>query len=900
MMITRLTIFSIFVLCFIGLDSLKATHNRAGEIIYEQIDDLTIRATIITYTRTSSFSVDRDSLALYWGDGDSTIVFRVNGNGEELPNDVKKNEYVGVHTYPARGSYKLSVTDPNRIAGIQNIDFPNSVNIRFYLETSFTLLEPRFQGRNSSVILLQPPIDLACSGEVFVYNPNAYDPDGDSISYELVTPFSSEGVEVPNYELPDQIQPGENNQIFLDAITGEFRWDAPQILGEYNITYQIREWRNGTLINSMIRDMQILVRSCPDSNQPPIIESQDEICVVAGDEVVIPIISTDPDSLEVLSITATGGPFEQTDSPARLEITNRAPSLLEASVIWRTTCNHISNETYQIVVRVTDEESKPMTSLATLKTIIVRVTAPPATNPDAENENNVVTITWDEPYTCQTGNTFRGFSVWRRLGSRDIEVDTCKGGLEGLGYELVVFLTDEVEGGRYIARDAEIEPGEIYCYRIVSEFAQLTPLGNPFNDVQGIPSEEVCILSSGDVPIITHVDVTNTSEVDGSIDVRWINPAEEFVDTTILTGPYLIELEGSPDFNGGDLTSLRRFESSSFAAIRDTAFNHRSINTSDNPWSYQLTFESGSTEISTSKTASSIFATAISSDQSVVLNWEARVPWNNRSYNIYQLPDIDSPIELTADNQIIIDNLDNGVEFCFVIEGIGTYNVDGLPDSLVNRSNEVCAIPMDDVPPCPPSVLVSSICDDSSLASGAGEFTNRISWFYEGPSCLLQEDVDFFTIYFTPIGSDNASVVATLDADEFSFDHTLENSVAGCYQVTATDFLGNEGDFSEEVCLDNCPTYELPNTFTPNQDQSNDIYVPRLNRFIDRVEFDVFNRWGQKVFTTEDPQINWNGENMSGKELSEGTYYYTCAVFEIGADDLLSSDILRGTIQIVR
>jgi len=236
-----------------------STHNRAGEITYEQIDDLTIRATITTFTRTSSFSADRDTLTIFWGDGDSTVISRVNGNGEELPNDIKRNEYVGEHTYSTRGTFKLSVIDPNRIAGILNIDFPNSVNITFYLETTFTLLEPRFQGRNNSVVLLQPPIDFACPGEVFVYNPNAFDPDGDSLSYELITPFSSEGLEVPNYVLPDQISPGDDNQVFLDPTSGEFRWDSPQALGEYNITYRINEWRGGNLINSLVRDMQILV-----------------------------------------------------------------------------------------------------------------------------------------------------------------------------------------------------------------------------------------------------------------------------------------------------------------------------------------------------------------------------------------------------------------------------------------------------------------------------------------------------------------------------------------------------------------------------------------------------------------------------------------------------------------
>ena len=205
-------------LLILALADVHATHNRAGEITYEQIGELTIRATITTYTRTSSFAADRDSLELTWGDGTSEFVLRSNGDGRELPNDIKVNYYIAEHTYPTRGTYKLSVTDPNRIAGILNIDFPNSVNIQFYIETTFTLLDVRFQGRNNSAVLLQPPIDYACVDEIFTHNPNAYDPDGDSLSYELIPPKQEEGVDVPNYVLPDLISPGPENIVTLDIL----------------------------------------------------------------------------------------------------------------------------------------------------------------------------------------------------------------------------------------------------------------------------------------------------------------------------------------------------------------------------------------------------------------------------------------------------------------------------------------------------------------------------------------------------------------------------------------------------------------------------------------------------------------------------------------------------------
>jgi gliding motility-associated-like protein len=125
--------------------------------------------------------------------------------------------------------------------------------------------------------------------------------------------------------------------------------------------------------------------------------------------------------------------------------------------------------------------------------------------------------------------------------------------------------------------------------------------------------------------------------------------------------------------------------------------------------------------------------------------------------------------------------------------------------------------------------------------------------------------------------------------------------IAGCYAVTAFDENNNESDFSNIICVDNCPFYELPNAFTPNGDSQNDLYVPFDYCFIDRVEFEVFNRWGQLVFTTQDPDLNWDGTNQRGEELSDGTYFYRCRVFESRVDGVRPAvDLLSGYIELLR
>jgi gliding motility-associated-like protein len=102
--------------------------------------------------------------------------------------------------------------------------------------------------------------------------------------------------------------------------------------------------------------------------------------------------------------------------------------------------------------------------------------------------------------------------------------------------------------------------------------------------------------------------------------------------------------------------------------------------------------------------------------------------------------------------------------------------------------------------------------------------------------------------------------------------------------------------------MDNCPIYDLPNTFTPNSDGDNDLYRPFPTfKFIAKVEMQIFNRWGEKVFETQKPAIDWDGKNQKGNELEEATYYYTCKVFEQRVEGIVPREqVLTGFIQLIR
>ena len=83
----------------------------------------------------------------------------------------------------------------------------------------------------------------------------------------------------------------------------------------------------------------------------------------------------------------------------------------------------------------------------------------------------------------------------------------------------------------------------------------------------------------------------------------------------------------------------------------------------------------------------------------------------------------------------------------------------------------------------------------------------------------------------------------------------------------------------------------IPNIFSPNSDGINDKFI--IDGVNDRFQIQIFNRWGDLIFSQDPFLNNWEGINLSGKEVNEGQYYY-----------LLRSEIenvaISGGIMIVR
>ena len=882
------------ILCLGFFLSSKATHNRAGEITYRWLFGLTYQIKVTTYTNINGTNLaDRCEDTVYFGDGTRAVVLRSNGvsglcsppalNGVPLNSNIKLNEYVTTHTYPGPGNYTISMTDPNRNAGVINL--PNSVNQVFYIESFLVIPSFGFIRHNNSPILTFPPIDDGCVYKCFLHNPGAVDLDGDSLSYELTQCRGIGGLPIGGYTYP-QTGGGTYN---VNATTGTLTWCSPQLQGEYNLAMIIKEWRKDDegvyyLVGYILRDLQVDVGSC--SNNPPVINPITDTCVVAGGIITKTITATDPDN-DFLTMDANGGPFNVSPTIATF---SSPPAFSPVSGLfnWQTTCAHIRKSPYQVTIKVKDTD--PSISLVDFKTFNITVVPPPPLNVVAVPLGTSIKVTWTKP-SCQlsVGNKILKYCVYRKENCTPWTHANCEVGVPASTGYVKVGCTASLNDTTFLDTNSGngLSQGTNYNYVVVAVY---------LDGSESYASNQTnCIQLKRDVPILVNVDVQTTDVNTGSIFVRWIKPLLGIndLDTNTITGPYEFRLTHHTGY-AGTFAQVYSVTKTYFAALNqlsDTTFIHTGINTQNNAHTYKIEFYANGQFIGNGQKASSVFLSLTASDNQLKLNWQQQVPWTNNKYYIFRKTSSQTLFTLRDSTNLLTytdTGLVNGSLYCYKVQSKGQYSDPTIFNPLLNFSQEVCDKPKDTTPPCAPKLEIVSDCLVPSL---------MLTW--NNPNNTCSDDVVKYHIYFAETEDEALQLidsVKTLSDTILAFDNLT--SIAGCYAITAVDSFANESSQSAKVCVDNCPEYELPNVITINGDGANDFFKAIKNKFIKDIDLKVYNRWGTLVYETTDPAFLWDGKVIQSKlQATEGTYFYVCQVNEIRVKGIVPRD-LKGFLQI--
>lgn len=285
----------VFIGCFLAIfcllsNPVKATHILGGEIYYDSLGGGFYKITFEIYRDCNSATGYDNPLVytIFYGDGSqysedmvplfsSEILPIVYDDPCVTPPDnicVEKGIYIDTVQLPFNpGGYHISYQRCCWATNIDNIVDPgnNGITLTIFIPGS-DLIAVYNQGAR---FVNYPPLVL-CAQNTLAFDHVAIDPDGDSLTYELIDPLLGGSIAnvIPNPETPPPyagvawnpgfstlVPFGTGSNITIDQQTGMMSF-TPNNIGNFVAGVRVNEYRNGILINSKIRTFAYRVVLC--------------------------------------------------------------------------------------------------------------------------------------------------------------------------------------------------------------------------------------------------------------------------------------------------------------------------------------------------------------------------------------------------------------------------------------------------------------------------------------------------------------------------------------------------------------------------------------------------------------------------------------------------------------
>ncbi len=287
---------TVFILSVLFTNTAKATHAAGGEISYEWVSDSTYRVYFKFYRDCSGAGAP----------GNNTVILCITNSCSFYNSTVYMNRITKLPDSTLNGSpvstgcagvgtkcssstsimpgyqewwYAANVTLPSRCnswkfsvelaARNPSVNLVNAGSTSLYVEA--TLNNVAAQG-NSSPYFSVKPVPSVCVNQNYTYNNGGVDPNSDSMVFEMARPQNTAGgcpMTTSNIAFTSAspvfnitTNPLQTNNTFvLDTTTGQMSFKPTQT-GAATITTRIKEYRNGVLIGTVMRDIQVYVINC--------------------------------------------------------------------------------------------------------------------------------------------------------------------------------------------------------------------------------------------------------------------------------------------------------------------------------------------------------------------------------------------------------------------------------------------------------------------------------------------------------------------------------------------------------------------------------------------------------------------------------------------------------------
>ena len=315
----QIALSTIFLLLFSNQS--RASHAMGADITYTCLGNNQYLLTFSFYRDCSGiFPLTVMPIEIHNGCGFNDTIVNINQVGGPVdvptvcPSAVTTchgGAYVGIQKYTYTGIITLAGPCANWTVGhsesarnntISTITGGGSDNLYVYSTINNT------SGLcNNSPTFSNPPVPFACIGQRYCFNHGAFDAEGDSLSYQLITPLTNDtGGTVTYLAGYSATQPIVSSPaVTLNLGTGDICM-VPQQAEVTVFAVLVNEYRNGVLIGQVERDIQLKVENC--SNNIPNISGINGTpfftrTICANAPFCFFINSTDPDAVNTTTIT---------------------------------------------------------------------------------------------------------------------------------------------------------------------------------------------------------------------------------------------------------------------------------------------------------------------------------------------------------------------------------------------------------------------------------------------------------------------------------------------------------------------------------------------------------------------------------------------------------------------
>jgi gliding motility-associated-like protein len=305
------------------------------------------------------------------------------------------------------GFYKKIVQLPNYPGGyyfvwerccrnstLVNIDLPDEVGMAFYA----TIPDPAI--RNSSPVFTSPPLPYVCVGALFRIPFTAFDADGDSLSYAFTQPLAGGNT---NNQAPNPFNPTGANEIpiagpyapiiwgngyslsdicggptplVIDPITGLSEGTTDNI-GMFAMAVTVYEYRNGVLIGTTRREIEITSIPCIGNDAPLLSSNVKNVNyeIFATDSLILNITANDPNG-DTINLVHKGEIFANSSllsiqPPYANTYDTSGIGNLNTTFSWFTDCNQSRSTPYVVTYEITDNGCPlPLTSVGKIYILV--------------------------------------------------------------------------------------------------------------------------------------------------------------------------------------------------------------------------------------------------------------------------------------------------------------------------------------------------------------------------------------------------------------------------------------------------------------------------------------------------------------------------------------------------